>query len=294
MKPDFEEKTFEVAANTELALLGAGLSCPGCGGHHCVFCGEQHQVPAVDLWAPGQVLEGVLGFDVLVDLDGEASDLQALLGVAIPAGMNWKSHFGGVTGVGSAPKWASIFIQYKRSDWVTRRHGVFKTKFSGPFHRFDVDPDQHALLAGLREAAAGEALVIYAAPRFHANDDMLHYRRNRLVLERTAFIEVESGADHHYGAYDETSAWLCSDPEAATGLSLPGLLSSIRRLDLPAVDSSSEALRTHIATVAGATRFMERIDSIDDNEQGIASDIAAVLQFALRSDVRWVLAAVAQ
>ncbi len=222
MKAEFEEKTFEVAANNEFALLGAGYACPVCGARHCVQCGTDHPVPTVDIWAPGQVLEGVLGFDVLVQLDGDHGALDRLLGVAVPPGMHWKKHFGSPVGAGAAPDWASLFIQYKRPERLLRRRGKFLDLFAGPYFRFDLDANQHISLARLRTAAHGQAVVCYASPRFHTNADLLHYRQNRLVLETTAFIEVEDNDDHDFGAYDDNAAFLCSDPVEAIAHSLPG------------------------------------------------------------------------
>lgn len=88
MYADFEEKTFEVAANLELGLLG----------------------PTLDLWAPGQVLEGVLGFDVMVELEVGHDEIDRLLDVAVPPGLFWKPYFGNPVGAGSGPEWASLFL----------------------------------------------------------------------------------------------------------------------------------------------------------------------------------------
>lgn len=294
MKAEFEEKVFETAANNEFALLGAGYTCPGCGSHHCPFCGFGHPAPAVDIWAPGQVLEAVLGFDVLVNLQGDTTDLEALFGVAMPPGMNWKQHFGNPVGAGAAPDWASLFIQYKRPDRLLRRRGEFLRLFAGPFFRFDLDADQHGALADLRTASAGQALVCYAAPRFHTNADMLHYRQNRLVLERTAFIEADDDDDHEYGAYDEATAFLCSEPREVALRGLPGLLAALRRLDLPATDTSQGALRAHLGLIASGLRETlgepSGVQHIDESE--LAADVRSILRFAASNDTAWFLAAI--
>lgn len=151
MTPDFEEKTFEVAANHELGQL----------------------TPTIDFWAPGQVLEGVLGFDVMAELSGDLAEVNQLLGVAIPPGLFWKPYFGSPPGAGSAPDWASLFLQYKRPERMVRRRGKFLDLFPGKYYRFDLNPDQHEALVGFRQASVGHALVCYAAPRFHTNDDMM-------------------------------------------------------------------------------------------------------------------------
>jgi hypothetical protein len=296
VKAEFEEKTFEVAANNEFSLLGAGYTCPGCGTHHCVLCGMAHPAAAVDIWAPGQVLEGVLGFDVLVQLDGNANDVAALVGVTVPAGMHWKQHFGDPVGAGSAPDWASLFIQYKRPDRLVRRRGEFLQLFTGPYFRFDLDPHQHASLAGLRAAANGQAVVCYASPRFHTNADLLHYRQSRLVLERTAFIEASDDDDHTYGAYDETTAFLCSEPARAVAHSLPSLLAVIRRLDLPHSNTSVAALQAHLDVIAAAIDAVRgvTVGLQEPDARELESQVHSVLSFAVENEAVWLLAAVAR
>jgi hypothetical protein len=295
VRAEFEEKTFEIAANHELALLGGRYTCPACGAHHCPWCGAGHRPAAVDIWAPGQVLEGVLGFDVLVDLQGDATTLEALLGVAIPPGMHWKQHFGSPPGAGAAPDWASLFLQYKRPSRLQRRRGEFLKLFAGPYFRFDLDTDQHQALAGLRAAAQGQALVCYAAPRFHTNADMLHYRQNRLVLERTAFIEADDDDKHDYGAYDENSAFLCSEPHEPTAHSLPGFLGAVRQLDLPSADTLQSALRAHLGVIASAVREVRGEaagDIQNSDERRLETDVRSILTFAAGNETAWLLAAV--
>lgn len=292
---EFEEKTFEVAANNEFALLSGGYNCPVCGNHHCHFCGAMAPPAAVDMWAPGQVLEGDLGFDVLIQLDRDAPDLEAMIGAAIPAGMNWKRHFGSPAGAGAAPQWASLFIQYKRPDWLVRRRGKFLDLFpAGPYFRFDLDADQHTSLVGLRNAANAQALVLFAAPRFHTNADMLHYRQNRLVLERTAFIDVGDSTGHAHGAYNETTAFLCSEPAEVRLQSLPGILAAVRRMDLiQPVSDPRGALREHIRRIAAAiTDASDGQMEPNDRDEALQGRVESILRFTAQARATWLLAAV--
>jgi len=269
VNPDFEEKTFEVAANFELGLL----------------------TPTVDLWAPGQVLEGVLGFDVMAELDGDLHDVNQLLGVAMPPGLLWKPYFGSPPGAGSAPDWASLFLQYKRPERMFRRRGKFLKLFPGKYYRFDLDADQHGALVGFRGATLGQALVCYASPRFHTNDDMMFYRQHRLVLERTAFIEVGEAADHKNGAYDEVDAFLCSEPERAPLYGLPGLARAIRQLDGVGDDSAQEGLLRHVRTLADAVALVSSIDDRTTDQLDLVDVVTSILTFAVANEATWLVCA---
>jgi hypothetical protein len=304
MRAQFEEKTYEVAANNEFALLGAGSSCPRCGPLACPACRARPPTSVVDVWAPGQVLESQLGFDVLVDLGGDPAEINRLLNVAVPPGMSWKSHFGTPPGVGSAPAWASLFVQYKRPDWLERRHGKFLDLFDGPYFRFGLDPDQHVVLNDLRDEARQQALVMYASPRFHTHDDLSFHRRNRLVLERTAFIALDGSKDHKHGAYDEAVAFLCSEPMQVGVTGLPGLLAATRRLELPRGDSAADSFRDHLRFLSGALSRADRrrLDSSVANSGSLDaasqfelnSAVRSILQFVGRNQLVWLVCSVAR
>ena len=289
MKAEFEEKTFEVAANNEFQFLGATYTCPACGGTHCVYCGARHRAPTVDIWAPGQVIESVLGFDVLVDLQGNVEEIEALIGRALPTGMQWKPHFGNPAQVGSAPDWASLFLQYKRPERITRRRGKFTNLFEGEYYRFDLDAEQHQTLATFAAATAGDAVVCYAAPRFYTNADMLWYRQQRLVLSRTVFIDTGADADHRYGAYDEHHAVLCSEPEQVRAVGLPGLIAAVRRLNRGAGDGPVPDLSAHLTLLASGLRTQTSQDTTP-SPTDIGDIIRRILNFTDQHDLTWLIA----
>lgn len=290
MRAEFEEKTFEVAANNEFGLLGAPYACPRCSSSHCMVCGLAYPPAMIDIWAPGQVLEGVLGFDVLVDIHGDVPEIAELLGVAFPAGMQWKQHFGFPPRAGAAPDWASLFLQYKRPEYFLRRRGKLHKLFPGPYFRFDLLTSQHSRLVRLRAAANEQALVYYAAPRFHTNADMQFYRQSRLVLARTAFIEAGGNEDHEYGAYDEDLAFLCSEPIPTRMYELQGMLAALRRLDLPIAETPSEGFRRHLDAIANAVS--RRSAAERQEEQNLEEQVRSILTFAARERLVWLLASV--
>ncbi len=295
MNDRFEEKTYETAANYEFAQLNSPGGCPSCGLRYCAFCGWPTPSAAVDIWSPGQVLEAVLGFDVLVDIQGDSSRVSALIGAAIPPGMYWQPTFSQHSGVASAPSWASLFIQYKRPDWVTRRRGKFLKLFPGPFHRFELNTKQHSALIQLQSAAAGQALALYASPRFHTNAELAVHRSRRLVLERTAFIGVGVTPGHKHGAYDEVSARLCSEPEEVEAFGLASLLAAVRRLDIRYSESAREGLTAHLEAIARAVETVDQDQTAQPlADQSVARHIETILAFAAENNLAWLLCAVAR
>ena len=100
MKASFEEKQYETAANAELALSN----------------------PAV--YAPGQVAEAILGFDVATKQDVTAS-IWNLLQLGAPAGVVLTPNFW--SGAPKVPAdiylptfYVSLILQYKRAEFMKR------------------------------------------------------------------------------------------------------------------------------------------------------------------------------
>ena len=140
MKPEFEEKSYETAANIELIS--------GNGGH---------------FFAPGQVEEAILGIDfaaftrhpifmerfLLRDLD-RWIDLQGIC--------------------------CNALIQYKTSEYILRPRGIQREYWNGsPFFRFGVSQNQHEILQRLMVQYRNMAIVCYAAPRFYKRSELINY-----------------------------------------------------------------------------------------------------------------------
>jgi hypothetical protein len=77
----------------------------------------------------------------------------------------------------------------------------------------------------------GSCLVFYAAPRFHELAEIDDAWRNNSVASRSIFVAPSAigrldDASHHV-AYDEKSAWLCSEPRSIKFLDSNNLLTEL-------------------------------------------------------------------
>lgn len=288
---EFEEKTYETAANIEFDRLGDVCQWPQCG-----LC---HLFRTVEVWSPGQALEEYVGFDSLVNVAAAHPRIADILGIAVPPGTDVHRHWPNRPAVESAPDWASLFLQYKRPTLLRRRHGVFKHLFDGPYYRFDLRARQHESLCALRDSTIGEALVCYAAPRFHTNNAYRSAVKHSAVLDRSVFIEA-TGPDHTHGAYDDSATYLCSEPERADPLSLRILFERMAgRPNDRAELGWEEGFASHVRVLATAVR--QAREGLEDwwpagnpttslpESQGLVEDMLAILDFAYEHNVTWLL-----
>jgi len=127
----------------------------------------------------------------------------------------------------------ALYLQFKRADCMkTRRareisdHGL---RISLPFYRFKITEsgksDQHELLRALDD---GSCLVFYVAPRFHEIAEINDAWVNNSVATNSIFVAPSEigplDLSSHHVAYDESQAWLCSDPKEIDFLSSRALV----------------------------------------------------------------------
>ncbi len=271
-RSEFEEKEFESAANIELATPS---QCPL----------RQGMGNRIELWAPGQVLESVLGFDVLVTIPHNRTHIERLLKVVIPPGFDWRSYFRSVADFEqfeSAPTGvASLFLQYKRSDYVKRSRPIKGEATSSsdtlrpPFFRFAVDPRQDRTLRDFARAARHLALVYYAAPRFHRREELRDYRRAGAVLDNTEFIRPLTNAHRTVNFDGKGKVFGCSNPESGTGVSFRQIINELTETG----NRQDGSLLRHVL----ALRTALSIERHDENP------VAELLQFAAVNDLVWLL-----
>lgn len=115
-----------------------------------------------------------------------------------------------------------LYIQFKRADCMKRRNAReirdFSLPLAFPFYRFKITEsgksNQHELLL---ELDSGENMVLYAAPRFHEIVEINTAWNANEVASRSIFVAPNEigklDADSHHVAYDDTHAFLCSEPQ---------------------------------------------------------------------------------
>lgn len=113
----------------------------------------------------------------------------------------------------------SLFLQFKRSDALTRRTAKQWPVFNSSFYRFPVyrriESPQHNLLVRL---AKSQPHVYYCAPLFYKDGDFNSYFMQKSLLDYSLFIPCKglpelTDDDQHYIAYNATGrAYFCSQP----------------------------------------------------------------------------------
>ncbi len=87
----------------------------------------------------------------------------------------------------------SIFLQFKRSDYLQTKRAREWAHFRTPYYRFPVyrvsESPQHNLLVGL---SAKEPHVYYCAPMFHTDAEFNRYFMNHAVLGHSVLISLRA------------------------------------------------------------------------------------------------------
>jgi len=180
---DFEEKTYEVAYDVELSA-GAGPSP----------------------WAPGQVLEHLVGFDVAASPDA-SHVLWRVLGAPRPKGLVLLSdHWIGAPGRRPANKRLprdpmSFMVQFKRPELIRSHAGKQWSLWRAPYFRFKLDSNQQRTLKRLEINTAGDAMVRYAAPAFSTNQEMDIARISGRVISSSGHVSPATLSGHSVWTY---------------------------------------------------------------------------------------------
>jgi hypothetical protein len=186
---DFEEKEFEFPLYRELLAS------------------------EFDLWTPGQVLEGHLGFDAALRV---AADYWEIVGRQPAPGVRLARY--GLSPIlakpGELPDFSlNLFLQVKRPfEYASpprevQAHGLkapcwyFETRHGDP-----PDEGQQALLERIEEHLKGRAEVAYAGPAFAQKRRLFSLQRDRVLRHHTTFPTPSSLKDHARWLYDAGGA----------------------------------------------------------------------------------------
>lgn len=194
---------------------------------------SQLQHSSTQVWAPGQVFEGHVGFDhAMFALHPYFWKLQGHL--APPQGVILGHHppeywYEARRFHRPLPDFSlNLFIQAKRPSVLSRASAKLKAKgLKGQFWRLQLTLHQQLLLERLAKAAGSSALVCYAGPAFHRVTELWAHIRLGSIVENSTFPPVLPLHGHE--------AWNYTAP-GASGIANPtperidemGLLERIR------------------------------------------------------------------
>lgn len=182
---EFAEKTFEVAYDIE---LGSGV-----GGTPTVF-------------APGQVLEHLVGFDASANPD-YTHVIWRVIAASRPRGVTLLSeHWTGsperLPSQAVLPTYPiSFIVQFKRPEYLRGHRASQWRMWRAPYYRFTRDAGQQRVLKRLEINLSGDAIVRYAAPAFHTYQELDAARLARSVVARTGHVSPSVLANHVVWTY---------------------------------------------------------------------------------------------
>jgi hypothetical protein len=200
-----------------------------------------------NVFSPGQVLEGDIGFDHALFVAEQA--VWEILGYnAAPPGiaLGYHSWPGWWIGRAQAPRLPrfrlNLFIQAKRPYYHPKAPSGLKAfpQIVGPTWSFQVTPHQQVLLEALAAKARGRAHVAYASPAFHMWSDLYRHTAAGSIVSNSTFPTATALAGHSRWYYSQPGAAgvANSNPESISDIPL---LTIIRELNAPGRFSESEA-----------------------------------------------------
>lgn len=175
-RAEFHERQYELAANIEL-IGGSG-----------------------EFFAPTPTAEKLLGIDCA--LTPGDSRIWSLLGVSPPSRRPlgaktfpaWPKAF--PTGA-PPPFLVSLFVQYKRPDYLVRGSAGEWQHHGAPYYRMHLTSHQHRLLIDLEQSVGSDAVVVYAVPSFWQYDDLWMAQGLGAILDTSVFVRPSTIGPGH-------------------------------------------------------------------------------------------------
>ena len=252
MRVQFEEKTYESYFNNELDQMSS------------IY------------FPPGQVLEGLLGFDVSAQTTNRK--LWKILGYPFWLfcpfrGTNLQDvakELDGIIGhiVDSIPSIkANLFIQYKRPEYITNAKGKEWAYWNQEYFRYSIYSQQQKLLESIDSCFSDRALVIYAAPAISSLNELVHCKKNKKIIESSNFKKVRSLSGHSRNTYIKSGTYsvACSEPKRIENINILSEIERFEQSETPEVretientsNSIEEALKINSYYKAAFNSLME-------------------------------------
>lgn len=109
---------------------------------------------------------------------------------------------------------ANIFFQYKRTEYLVTSHASEWSHWMRPYFRYEIYPDQQALLEHLNSKFQQSVLILYAAPALQDVNELVDYHCNRKIIANTNFRPAADLTGHAKNTFINagTHSWACSEP----------------------------------------------------------------------------------
>ncbi len=172
---EFEEKEFEGPLNAEL-VNGTGI-----------------------VWPPGQVLEGIVGFDAALFVSEVSHWIALGYPGPLPGGVmvsTWWSNSPAKTASQLPDFKLNLFLQYKRVDLLESLGGPEGKYWKRPYYRYFITDHQQLALEACSKNLGSNGLVAYSAPAFAARVELFRHILARTVMQSTNFAKVTALTGH--------------------------------------------------------------------------------------------------
>lgn len=170
------------------------------------------------LWEPGQVFEKSIGIDrassclnnYLWNLYGYTAPLGGIALRGRPFSFIW----GTSNPTKLLPDFSlNLFIQAKRASYSSQSKTSLAPHIIGPYWHFEITPHQQIALEQLEIVLSPDALVVYASPAFHLQQNLYNHTSNQTIVENSTFPKASALSGHSKWYYDTPGTSGVANPD---------------------------------------------------------------------------------
>jgi len=170
------------------------------------------------LWEPGQVFEKIIGIDrasfCLHDYLWRLHGFSSYLGGTILQGRLFDYIWTSDKTTKILPDFKlNLFIQAKRSTYSSQSNVKLKPNIIGSYWYFEITEHQQLALEALENELSGNALVIYAAPLFHEQQQLYNHTSNQTIVNNSTFPKASTLKGHKKWYYDKPGIIGVANPD---------------------------------------------------------------------------------
>jgi hypothetical protein len=212
------------------------------------------------------VFEHLLGFDAAAN-PGPDHTLWKVLNTPRPRGLTLISSDWSGSGLPTPPSAdlpafpVSYIVQFKRPEFLRGARAAQWTLWHAPYYRFRREPIQQRVLKRLETNIGTQAVVRYAAPAFHTNQDLDTARWTGSIISQTGHVAPSILADHKVWTYQRADSPGRGNPKGPLR-SFDSFNTLFRPLQEETARTSTEVVRSegvvaHVDLVARAVLLRE-------------------------------------
>lgn len=219
------------------------------------------------LWEPGQVFEKTIGIDrasfclhdYLWQLHGYSSSLGGTILQGRPFQYIWNSNKPSKI----LPDFKlNLFIQAKRSTYSSQSNNNLIPNINGSYWYFEITEHQQLALEELEKELSGEALVIYAAPLFHKQQELYNHTSNQTIINNSTFPKASTLKGHTKWYYDKPGITGVANPDYEF-INEEGLINQIQSIRNEVGDFNKDNGINNLQKISEAVRSVVRSRSND-------------------------------